>query len=98
MERIEGCGKTFSITVVDEESDGISAQHRPFLVRVSKAEGGYGFYLWYDEAGHYVEEVTDGSPAEKAGEIYSLYTLLYRIYTIDRAPSASLLFQLVIES
>ena len=30
-------------------------------------KSGYGFYIWHDENGHYVEDITIGSPADRAG-------------------------------
>ena len=58
---------TITFTVIDERSDHIGIQEKPLLFRIQKDRGGYGFYLWHDENGHYVEDVTIGSPADKAG-------------------------------
>ena len=68
ISRIRQSGNTVAFTVVDEKSDCSMLQGKPFLFRIRKNHvGGYGFYLWYDENGHYVEDVTLNSPADKAG-------------------------------
>ena len=33
----------------------------------NSGKSGYGFYIWHDENGHYVEDITIGSPADRAG-------------------------------
>jgi len=57
----------FALTVIDERSDDARLKNRPFMFRIMKAKGGYGFYMWHDTDGHYVENVTAKSPADKAG-------------------------------
>lgn len=40
----------------------------PHDVEINKEdEPSFGFYLWFDENGHYIEDVTIGSPADRAG-------------------------------
>ena len=34
---------------------------------INLGKSGYGFYIWHDENGHYVEDITIGSPADRAG-------------------------------
>ena len=34
---------------------------------IFSGKSGYGFYIWHDENGHYVEDITIGSPADRAG-------------------------------
>ena len=35
--------------------------------KLNLGKSGYGFYIWHDENGHYVEDITIGSPADRAG-------------------------------
>ena len=37
------------------------------MFRIMKGKSGYGFYMWNDTDGHFVENVTAKSPADKAG-------------------------------
>ncbi|XP_078486597.1 uncharacterized protein LOC100179724 isoform X1 [Ciona intestinalis] len=67
VSRIRECGNVITLTVIDERSDNFTVKPRPYLYRVMKDKGGYGFYLWYDDKGHFVQEITTGSPADKAG-------------------------------
>nr|XP_039271903.1 uncharacterized protein LOC120346265 [Styela clava] len=67
VERMLQSGRKIILTVVDEKSEDVTTKHRPYIFRMLKDEGGYGFYLWHDDNGHYVEEVTIGSPADKSG-------------------------------
>ncbi|XP_076824134.1 uncharacterized protein LOC143470116 isoform X2 [Clavelina lepadiformis] len=67
VSRIRESGNVITFTVIDERSDQFGLQGRPFLFKVMKDRGGYGFYLWHDESGHFVQNVTISSPADKAG-------------------------------
>ena len=39
----------------------------PHDVEIFIEQGSFGFYLWFDKLGHYIEDVTIGSNADKAG-------------------------------
>lgn len=39
----------------------------PHTVEITKENESLGFYLWFDENGHYIEDVTFGSAADKSG-------------------------------
>ena len=41
----------FSLTVIDERSDDARLKNRPFMFRIMKGKGGYGFYMWNDTDG-----------------------------------------------
>ena len=72
VNRIRESGNTIIFTVIDQRADQFTAHRRPFLFRITRDESGYGFYLWYDDHGHYVEDVSIDSPADKAGSILHL--------------------------
>ena len=36
-------------------------------IEIVKVDGSFGFCLWFDKDGHYVEDVTIGSSADKSG-------------------------------
>lgn len=36
-------------------------------IKIEKSKGSFGFHLWFDQDGHFIEDVTIGSPADKAG-------------------------------
>lgn len=67
VEAIKVSGNEFSFRVIDERSDDIKMKNKPYLFRIVKGKGGYGFYMWKDDEGHYVEDITLGSPADRAG-------------------------------
>jgi C-terminal processing protease CtpA/Prc len=53
--------------VIDERSDDVKAKNKPYLFRIVQGKSGYGFYIWHDDDGHYVEDITISSPADRAG-------------------------------
>ena len=67
VEAIKMSGNEMVFRVIDERSDDIKMKNKPFLFRIVKGKGGYGFYLWQDTDGHYVEDITVNSPADRAG-------------------------------
>ena len=50
---IKMSGNEIVFRVIDERSDDIKMKNKPFLFRIVKGKGGYGFYLWQDTDGHY---------------------------------------------
>lgn len=67
VEAIKMSGNEIHFRVIDERSDDIKMKNKPYLFRIVKGKGGYGFYLWQDAEGHFVEDITIGSPADRAG-------------------------------
>ena len=58
-------GKTITVTIAYEE---VRDAMLPHDVEIDKGdEASFGFYLWFDENGHYIEDVTIGPPADRAG-------------------------------
>jgi len=39
----------------------------PYDVTITKENESFGFFLWFDENGHYIEDVTIGGAADVAG-------------------------------
>ena len=67
VEQIKMSGNEIHFRVIDERSDDIKMKNKPYLFRIVKGKGGYGFYLWQDTEGHFVEDITISSPADRAG-------------------------------
>lgn len=67
VEMIKMSGNEIHFRVIDERSDDIKMKNKPYLFRIVKGKGGYGFYLWQDTDGHFVEDITISSPADRAG-------------------------------
>ena len=67
--RIRDSDDVITFTVIDERSDERSVQGRSYLFKISHDPkfGGFGFCLWFDNEGHFVQQVSIGSPADKAG-------------------------------
>lgn len=58
-------GHTVTVTIAYEE---VRDAMLPHDVEINKGDDpSFGFYLWFDENGHYIEDVTIGSPADRAG-------------------------------
>ncbi|CBY19129.1 unnamed protein product [Oikopleura dioica] len=67
VETIVSAKNDFTLTVIDERSDDARLKNRPYIFKIMKGKGGYGFCMWHDTDGHFVESVTSKSPADKAG-------------------------------
>ena len=76
-----GCEVAF--TVIDERSDYFAGMGQARLYKISKEKWGFGFYLWQDDDGHFVQEVTCDSPADKAGKPF----LIPAIWCINHVQS-----------
>ena len=67
VDLIKKAGNEIKFLVIDERSDDVKAKNKPYLFRIVQGKSGYGFYIWHDDDGHYVEDITIGSPADRAG-------------------------------
>ena len=67
VDKIKMAGNEIVFRVIDERSDDSKMKNKPYLFRIVKGKGGYGFYLWADADGHYVQDITSRSPADRAG-------------------------------
>lgn len=76
--------------------------HEPHLVTITKIDGRFGFHLWFDQTGHYIEDVTIGSPADNAG--LKVRDRLIKVHTFTilffntRTPSQTSNFNRIIAS
>lgn len=67
VDLIKKAGNEIKFLVIDERSDDVKAKNKPYLFRIVQGKSGYGFYIWHDDDGHYVEDITISSPADRAG-------------------------------
>ena len=55
VDLIKKAGNEIKFLVIDERSDDVKAKNKPYLFRIVQGKSGYGFYIWHDDEGHYVE-------------------------------------------
>ena len=79
-------GDAIAFTVIDERNDQLlhgrndDRKYNAYLYKLQRnlqpldgvTQQGFGFYLWYDDDGHYVQEVTSGSPADSVGKLIEM--------------------------